>query len=193
MKEIEDVGEYSIQNLEGPKVNRENFESYVTKTKPRLIILHGHGSKDAVFGQNYEVILDKDNISLLNSTITYAVACDSSEQLGEIAINTGNADSYVGYEGEFMVVMDPSRSSTPEKDKNLKIFIQPYATLVLSLVAGKTVNDAITETKEVLRSLIRQYGVYGIKDSYGDAPLIRFALYWDLVFLKGYGDLDSKV
>jgi len=193
IEEIKGVGEYSIINLERHKATREIFEKSMTKSKPRLVVLNGHGFKQGVCGQDKKIILDKDNINLLDSKIIYAVACDSSEELGEIATAKGNADAYVGYEAHFMVVTDPSRSSTPSKDKNIKIFIKPYATMVLSLISGLSVEKAINHTKDTLRGLIREYGVYGISDKYGDAPLIRFALYWDLTFLKGYGDLSSIV
>lgn len=193
IEEIKEVGEYIIINLEKHKATREIFEKSIIKSNPRLVVLNGHGFKHAVCGQNKEIILDANNVNLLDSKIVYAVACDSSEELGEIATTKGNASSYIGYEAHFMVVIDQSRSSTPSKDKNLKIFIKPYATLVLSLVSGLTVEKAINNTKETLRGLIREYGVYGVRDKFGDAPLIRFALYWDLTFLKGYGDLSSIV
>lgn len=193
IQEIKAVGEYKIINLEGCEANRKIFEKTLSKAGPRFVILNGHGFKHAVCGHNNEVILDKENINLLNLKIIYAVACDSSEELGELAVTKGGADAYVGYEAHFMVVIDPSRSSTPNKDKNIKVFIKPYTTMVLSLLSGFSVEEAINKTKDVLRNLIREYGVYGIRDKYGDAPLIRFALYWDLNFLKGYGNLSSVI
>lgn len=181
---------YNIINLEGIKATKDNFEN--SSKKARLIILNGHGTKSAIFG-NKEEILNKENINILKSKIVYAVACDSSEELGELAIEKGKADAYVGYEAYFMVVTDPSRSSTHSKDKNLKVFIKPYATLILSLISGLTVETAINKTKDMLKRLIREYGVYGVRDNYGDAPLIRLGLYWDLMFLKGYGNLEVTV
>lgn len=193
VKEIKEIGEYTVINLEGFKANKREFEKSMKKAEPRLVVLNGHGNKDAICGHKDEVILEDDNIRLLQSTITYAIACDSSEKLGDIATKRGNADAYVGYDAYFMVVTDPTRSSNPSKDKNIKVFKKPYAAMVLSLVSGRTVSEAISETKGVLRSLIREYGVYGIRDKYGDAPLIRFALFWDLHFLTGYGDLSSAI
>ena len=193
IKSINEVGEYKIINLEKERATKENFEKCLTKTKPRLLVLNGHGFKCAVCGHMGEIILHEDNISVLGSKITYAVACDSSEELGEKAVSKGKADAYIGYEANFMVVIDPTRSSTPSKDKNLKVFIKPYMALVLSLISGLNVGEAVNNTKKALKDLIREYGVYGIRDKYGDAPLIRFALYWDLTFLKGYGDLSSVV
>lgn len=194
IENIKNVDEFSIIDLEGQKANRKNVEKGLNKTNLRLVVLNGHGSKNSVCGNGYdEIILDEKNIRLLNAKIIYAAACDSSEELGELAINKGNADAYIGYESKFMVIIDPTRSATPSKDKNLKIFIKPYAALILSLISGRSVQDSIDETKRTLKELIREYGVYGIRDQYGDAPLIRFALYWDLFFLKGHGKMYSTI
>ena len=191
--EIRYVGEYKVINLEGSKANKKEFEKNIKKVEPRLVVLNGHGNKDTICGHKDEIILEEDNINLLQSKIAYVIACDSSEKLGDIAIEKGNADAYVGYDAYFMVVADPTRSSSLSKDKNIKVFKKPYAAMVLSLVSGKNVRESISDTKDILRSLIREYGVYGIRDKYGDAPLIRFALFWDLHFLKGYGNLSSSL
>lgn len=192
-KEIELVGEFSIVHLEGKEAVKSIFEKRINKGKPRLIVLNGHGTKDAILGHQDQIILDEQNISLLKNTLTYAVACDSSQNLGDLAITKGKADAYIGYDANFMVVIDPSRSSIPSKDKNVLVFYKPYAAMVLSLVSGRSVEESISQTKETMRKLIREYGIHGIKDSYGDAPLIRFALYWNHTFLKGYGDLASMI
>ena len=57
IKNIKDVGEYIVIDLEGEKANREEFESYLKSKEPRLVILNGHGSKDAVCGHNLLPIL----------------------------------------------------------------------------------------------------------------------------------------
>lgn len=193
IKEIKTMGEFTVIDLQDGDVTKENFEKAIAKVNPRLVILNGHGSKESICGHNNNIILDEKNINLLESRITYAVACDSCEHLGEIAIDKGLAEAYIGYEAQFMVVVDPSRSSTPSKDENLKVFIKPYAAMILSLISGFDVGRSIEETKKVLRDLIKLYGVYGIRDKYGDAPLIRFALFWDLNFLSGYGNMSATV
>ncbi|MFQ5620211.1 MAG: hypothetical protein ACE5FT_00035 [Candidatus Nanoarchaeia archaeon] len=193
VKELEKVGEYQILKLDAEKATRSEFEKILKKRKPNLIILHGHGSKEDVTGHNNEVILDKDNIDLLSEKIIVAVACDSLSGLGEYAVTTGSAKAYIGYKARFMVITDPAASAALHRDKNLTPFIQVYSMLISALAAGLTVGDAIEKTKELTRSLIREYGVYGIRDAYGDAPLIRWALYWDLFFLNGLGDLESCV
>ncbi len=193
IKEIRQIGEYNIIDLDGKKAIRKTFEQSMHKKNPRLVILNGHGSSDAVLGYGEEVILGSKNIGLLNSKIVYAVACDSAERLGELAVDDGKADAYIGYNARFMIVIDPSRTTNLSKDKNILPFLKSYSSLVLSLLAGLTVEKSIENSKQEMRRLIRKYGVSGIRDEYGDAPLIRYALFWNLCFLTGNGNLSAVV
>lgn len=189
---IDVVGEYSIIDLEEAKATREKFEKALDKSNPRLVVLNSHGNANSVMGQN-EVILDEENINKLKSKIIYAVVCDSSQHLGEQATNKGGADAYIGYSSQYMVVIDPARSTTPSKDKNVKPFEAVYASTVLSLISGMTVGESVEKTVVQTKRLIRDYGVLGIRDKFGDAPLIRFALYWNLYFLKIHGSSEVAI
>jgi len=192
-QEINSVGEYTVVDLERENAVREKFEKAIDSMNPRLIILHGHGTYDSIAGQNYEIILDKENVAKLESKIIYAVVCDSSQELGDFAIEKGKAEAYIGYEANYMVVIDPERSTTPQKDKNFLPFKQAYTTFVLSLLSGFKIFECMERTKRQIRDLIREYGVRGIKDKYGDASLIRFALYWNLFFFKAHGKLEATL
>lgn len=192
IKLLEGVGEYNIINLHEDRALRKNFEKVINKKKPRLMILNGHGSKNAVYGHK-EPILDERNIHLLESSIVYAVACDSAYNLGDIAIEKGKADSYIGYESHFMVIIDKSKTTTLHKDKNIKPFQSVYMHLILQIISGLTVGESVDRTKKFIESLIREYGVEGVRDKFGDAPLIRFALYWNLFFLGYHGEPSVKM
>ena len=188
---VQFVNEHTIIDLAGEKAKRNIFESAVKKTRPRLIILNGHGSKEEIYGHKDEVILDEDNIEILNSSIVYAVACDSAYHLGPVAVDKGKADAYIGYESHFMIIIDETKTATLVKDKNIKPFEQVYARVFFQLIAGRNIKETIDDTKEFIKKLITEYGVYGVRDKFGDAPLIRFALYWDLYFLQMHGSEDA--
>ncbi len=111
------------------------------------------------------------------------------EELGELAVKKG-VTAYIGYRAKFMIVIDPSRTSSPNKDKNALPFKKTCCTMINSLVFGEKVSTAIERTKEGYRQLIRSYGT-SEDDPYGDVFLIRFALTWNLEFLDVCGDIDA--
>jgi len=111
------------------------------------------------------------------------------EDLGEIAVKKG-AKAYIGYKARFMIVRDPSRESTPSKDKNALPFKKACFALISSLVYGNKAGDAIERAKEEYRHSIRSYGT-SEDDPYGDTPLIRFALAWNLEFLDMHGNPNA--
>ncbi len=191
IKEIKEVGEHKVIDLNEEKANRNSFEKAIDKRNPRLVILHGHGSIDCVWGQN-EIILDKNNIQKMNSRIIYALVCDSLHELGRFAIENGGAEAYIGYESHYMITLEPTRSTTPLKDKSFRPFRDLHVMLVLLLISGFSVSEAVEKTKKRMNEFIREYGIRGIRDQYGDAPLIRFALYWNKFFMSAYGNLDAK-
>ena len=180
-----------LTNLEGKNANKKEFENSMKREDPELIFLNGHGDEDTVRGYKNEIILDKSNINITKNKIVYALACNSLQSLGEKAVNENGTKTYIGYRGTFSLVIDKSRSNTPEKDKNAEPFKKACATMFDSLMAGETISTSIENTKEEYIKSIRTYGT-SKDDPYGDAPLIRFALTWNLEFLDAIGDLNAR-
>lgn len=175
-----------VTDLEGAKAIRDNLEKSLVKEEPGLVFLNGHGDRKRVAGHEDEIILDEKNIKLGKDKIIYALSCDSLEELGEIAVEKG-AKAYIGYKARFMIVRDPSRDCSPAKDKNALPFKRACSALINSLVFGSTVSQAIERTKNEYIHSIRSYGT-SEDDPYGDVPLIRFALSWNLEFLDMCGN-----
>ncbi|MDP2749380.1 MAG: C25 family cysteine peptidase [Nanoarchaeota archaeon] len=180
-----------VAELEGEKAIRKNFESMLSKECPQLVFLNGHGDSNNVTGHRNEVILDAENVNLTEGKIVYALACDSLEELGEKAIKKG-ATAYIGYNSSFMIVRDPSRESSPSKDKNALPFKKACSVLINSLLFNSlSAGESIEKTKEEYRRQIKSYGT-SEDDPYGDVPLIRFALAWNLEFLDMHGDANAS-
>ena len=175
-----------ITELEGEKANRIKLEKCLVKESPGLVFLNGHGDIGLVAGHNDEIILDSRNIHLTKNMIIYSLACNSLVDLGTIAVEIGTS-AYIGYRDRFMLVRDPSREGTPAKDKNALPFKKVCSVLINSLVSGTPVSRSIELTKGEYRKLIRSYGT-SEDDPYGDTPLIRLALAWDLEFLDMQGN-----
>jgi len=189
VKIIKQTKDIHITNLQSKEANRKKFEKALLKEKPGLIFLNGHGNEKTVCGYKDEVILDNKNITCTKGKIVYALACDSLKDLGEEAIKQGTK-SYIGYKANFMIVRDPTRINNPSKDKNALPFKKACSCLINALIFGKKVKDAIDLTKKEYIKSIQSYGT-SEDDPYGDTPLIRFALAWNLEFLDAYGNQNA--
>lgn len=77
---------YSVIDLYRRRANRKEVESILYKRNPNFVIINGHGSDNAVSGHENELLLiAKDNSSLLEGKITYAISCRSARELGKEA------------------------------------------------------------------------------------------------------------
>lgn len=188
IKEAKGRKEIHVINLEGSNATRDRFEKEAKKMDDGLIFLNGHGTKESVWGHEDEPLLDMKNTGAVRKKIIYALACDSLQQLGTYAVTAG-AQAYVGYRSSFMLVTDRSRDTSPGKDKNALPFRKACETLIHSLLIGETVKKAIEKTKNEYRHSIKFYG--SSEDPHGIAPLIRFALAWDLEYLDMEGNPES--
>ena len=186
LKLVRTTKDIHATDLEGEKAIRSQIEKSLTKENPRLVLLNGHGDKLTVCGHKDEVILDKKNINLTKGKIVYALACDCLEELGALAVQRGT-EAFIGYKARFMIVKDPSRNAVPDKDKNALPFRKACSTLITALVFSNSAGKAIELTKREYEHSIRSYGT-SEDDPYGDTPLIRFALAWDLEFLGMEGN-----
>jgi hypothetical protein len=182
-KEMENL---YLNELSGSKANRKNLITTLSKKDKTLAFLNGHGNIETVFGHNDYPILDKKNIEITKGKIIYSLACDSLVKLGKLSIENG-AKAYIGYKNEFMWVGDPSRSASPDKDKNSAPFRQVCHVLIHSLLTGVPVGMVINKTKNEYKKLIKNYG-NSEDDPHGDAPAIGFALAWDMLALDMFGD-----
>ena len=189
VKTVKETNDIHVTDLDGSKATRTNLERSLTKDNPGLVFLNGHGDRKRVAGHKDEIILDEKNIILTKGKIIYALSCESLEDLGEIAVNNG-AKAFIGYKAKFMFIRDPSREGTPHKDKNALPFKKACFALIDSLVFGNTVSKSIQCTKKEYIDSIRSYGT-SEDDPYGDTPLIRFALAWDLEFLDMNGNSSA--
>ena len=190
VKTVKETKDIHVTDLEGPAAIRVNLEKSLIKEEPGLVFLNGHGDRKSVAGHEDEIILDEKNIKLGKDKIIYALSCDSLEDLGEIAIEKG-VKAYIGYKARFMIVKDPSRECAPNKDRNALPFRRACSALINSLVFSIPVGQAIERTKKEYIHSIKSYGT-SEDDPYGDVPLIRFALSWNLEFLDMCGDPDAS-
>ncbi|MBI5635818.1 hypothetical protein HY993_02545 [Candidatus Micrarchaeota archaeon] len=159
-------------------------------SKPHsLVFFNGHGSKDAICGQQNGVLIDKENVQLLDSAIVYSRSCDSAARLGQKIVREGKAKAFIGYVEAFLFFVNNSRSATPIKDDYARPCLESSNVAPQSLIYGSTVGQAVEKTQKHFEKEIEYLKThYSPENSH-----ILFALYWNKAVLKAIGNQDAII
>ncbi len=166
-----------IKDLGCENVTRKEFEKYMKKQKPTLVIMNGHGKPDRIGGHKNEVLVIKgENEHILKNKIVYALSCHSAEELGKAAIEKGTT-SYIGYNRPFCFLTNKNKECTPEDDELANNFKEASNKVPISLVNGKPSGVAYRKSQDKFRELIIGFGS---SDALPEAKDIRFWLFWNM-------------
>ncbi len=174
---------HDVVDLKAKKATRERFIGTMQKTNPRLVVLNGHGDEDRVGGHDDEILLSGPD-GVVKDKIIYARACKSAKRLGPQTVANG-ASAYVGYDEDFVFVIDEEKSSRPLRDKTAALFLGPSNHAALSLLRGHTVAEANQHSRSQFARNIQALILRGPSDD--DYYAIRHLL-WDLRHQVSLGD-----
>jgi hypothetical protein len=177
-----------VVDLEGDKVTRERFIGTLEKRSPRFVFINGHGNQNVVCGHNDEVLL-KGSDTAVKGKIIYARACKSAQVLGPQTIKNGAA-AYIGYDEDFIFVVNEEKSSRPTSDDVAELFLEPSNQTALSILKGHTVEEANRRSKEKFAANIQSLLLRGPSDE--DYYAIR-QLLWDLRHQVCLGDTSASL
>ena len=134
-------------DLKHKKANKKQVGKVLEKQNPNLVIFNGHGTPDSVMGFKNEVIIkDKKSISWLKERVVYAIACDSSQKLGEVCVNNGTI-AYIGYKLPFMILSNPNKSFKPLNDELVKPIMEASNEVVVTLLKNNTIQEAYSRSQ----------------------------------------------
>ncbi len=179
-----------VIDLHQDKAERKEFEGRVHKTNPSLVILNGHGNEDCVTGHDNKVIVQAGkNEELLKNRITYAVSCDSAEELGKSCADKNT--SYIGYKKSFIFNFNPKYLNRPIDDKRAKRFLDASNQVPLSLLKGHSAQESSARSKEAFKREISLLftSFHSDPDSREDVK----DLWWDMQHQVCLGAQDKKV
>lgn len=180
----------NVVDLEGKKAARSQLEGRLRKTRPSLVLLNGHGSKQVVTGQDGEVIVAAgDNSKILQGLITYAVSCDSAAVLGQ-EVGAYSSTAYIGYLDEFVMLQSRDHLSQPVGDPLAKPFMEFSNQIVLDLLKGRKTKESVDHAKQVGIASINRL-LTSASDP--DAQAIARYLWWDIKQLACPGDQTKGV
>lgn len=169
---------------------KDNVQKIIEKQKPVLIFINGHGSHDSVSGHKNQVLFQAgENHQWLSNKMVYALSCKSAQMLGSIATQNGNG-AYVGYEQDFIFVVDTTHTANPINDPIAKNFLDPSNELVRALLKGNTAQEAANHSRSAMLKNIRK--LLASNTTPGNATAARY-LFWNWRHQAVKGNAEATV
>lgn len=152
-----------VLDLAEDRANKKELESVLSKMKPQLVILNGHGSSDFITGQNQEILIKVgENEELLQGSIVYALSCKTSQVLGPASVKKG-CKSYIGYTEDFTFWFKNPR---PLDDTWARLFLEPSNSIPIGLIKGHAVKEVFEKAKSLYLKNIQTLIVTKSPDSF---------------------------
>lgn len=124
--------------LVGPLDRRQLFQIQAVGDS---IIGVGHGAPDAYAGHNNEILMTDKSLPNVKDKVVILLSCETAQELGPSLIKAGAA-SYIGWNQDFVWVMDGDLSSTPWKDTWAAPVLLPVVGCINDVLDGKTTGEA---------------------------------------------------
>ncbi len=145
----------TVLDLAGKRANRKNFESYLRKKSPGIIVFNGHGSPSVITGHNQEILVDTKNSSQhLVGALIYARSCKAGQVLGKVLVKKG-AKAFIGYARDFVFACDEKYTTKPINDPLAKLFLEPSNLVPIAFIKGNTAQQSHNKSKVAMRKNVR--------------------------------------
>ncbi|MFH0955278.1 MAG: hypothetical protein V1777_04200 [Candidatus Micrarchaeota archaeon] len=181
---------FQVLDCHREKASAKTVEAMLKNHLPELVLFNGHGSENAVFGHNNEVLVEKDrNDGLLKNKIVFSRSCRSADGLGPSAVQNG-CRAFIGYEDDFAFWIDHANSAIPLNDKFARPFFKASNQVIHSLLSGNTALEANQRSKAVFDEEIKKFLGSAAPP---EAEYILPLLYWNKINQVVVGDQNAKL
>ena len=168
------ANQHDFIHLDQDRANRKETLSVLNKRNIDLVLFNGHGSDEAIEGQD-EIIFNIDDVDLLKDKTVHTLACQTAKTLGPAAKHSGVKD-YIGYDEDFIVIYQEGKVGHPEDDETAALFLDPAFAVQDCLLTGKTGSEAVDAGKEAFkRSILKALN----SDIQSDDDQLVAWLWWD--------------
>jgi len=177
----------TVLDLKEKRANCKELISMLQKKEPSLVFFNGHGDDNSITGHDNEVLLAVGkNEQLLISKIVYALSCKSGKILGHKSIQ-GGAFGYIGYDEDFIFVVDQDKIREPLKDKTAELFLEASNQVMICLIKGHNIRYSSERSKNIFRENALKLASSESHDNYL-APY----LLWDMQHQVCLGDENAS-
>ncbi len=157
MIEYAEKKDINVLDLANPRLTKKNFKDIVSEKHPTVIFFNAHGDSNRIYGDkidDVEEILVEENVNheLLSNRIVYARACYAGASLGASCTKSGGC--FIGYRSPFTFWIDGTWFAKPLKDETAKLFLEPSNLIVISLLKGNSVKEAVEKSVNMTKKNI---------------------------------------
>ncbi len=139
------------RQLKDKEVKKDYFERIVKNIGYKLLVLNGHGTAKAIYGYGEQPLIEQGiNHEILLDKITYARSCESAVSLGKTAMENNEEGCFIGYELPFQFYCDKTWEGNPSKDSIAPLFLEPSNIIPISIINGKTTQEAHSSSKKAI-------------------------------------------
>lgn len=157
-----------VYDLKGRKANRKEFESYLSKNRPALLFLNGHGGAEVITGYDNEPLIDQN--SSVPGCIIYGRSCDAALFLGPYLVQNG-ARTFIGYRRKFILGYSPEKITRPLEDHIARLFLEPSNLVVTTLLKGNTASEAYHRSRgEMYKNFLKMLSSTASYEEHHAAP-----------------------
>lgn len=177
-----------VLDIVDPWVDHERITQLLAQNRPDMFVYTGHGCKNFLATQRGCSITNgfpedvcsiqcrqPPNLKLLRDAIVVTFSCHSASQLGRCAIKYG-ARAYIGFTDYMMFTSDSMGSENLFRDALLP--------MVLELLNGRTVGEAVEITKASLYAAAKQWK---------PVKYLAIPFYWNYEYMQVLGDMNARL
>lgn len=141
---------FDLHELKGNNVTKENLTKLIEEKNPHLILFHGHGGNNRIFGFKTNILIAcDDNEGLLINKIVHSLTCDSGEILGPKCISIGTK-AFIGYQKEFKFAhLWGKTDGQRQTDVLAGMFLGPAFEVNKAILEGNTVELAYQRSQQM--------------------------------------------
>jgi hypothetical protein len=177
-----------VLDIVDPWIDHDRITPLLMQNRPDLFVYTGHGCQNFLATQNgcsltngfHEDVctvqcMKPPNLKLLRDAIVVTFSCHSASQLGKCAVKYG-ARAYVGF-NDYMMFTSDSRGSQ-------NLFRDALLPMVLELLNGRTVGEAVDITKEALLAATKQWK---------PVKYLAIPMMWNHEYMEVLGDINARL
>ena len=180
---------FTVVDLYGDAAVRSEVEKALASMDPILFTGVGHGNATTFTGQRLDrIFVACENDNLLADRVVYLLSCYTGLKLGPSMVRKG-CRSYVGYFLPYVFVINRRYLDRPLDDPFARAFMEQNNEIVLALLDGDTVHEAILRSAKTAWKWIKYWERQGTTVG----ALIAAILHHDIVALTQMGEEWARI